>query len=70
MQFHHISGSCSAQPVCGQEIVFSVSGNCAEAINLPVEPSTTDALMEDVPKSKPKSSIGFSLKIGIQFTKV
>src|SRR5688572_3669510 len=51
---HHISGDCSAHPCCTEMTSDSVSGYWALAIHCCEEASTTDALIDDVPMSKPR----------------
>jgi hypothetical protein len=60
---HHVSGDCSAQPVCNEMIVVSSSGYCAEAMHCCVSASTIDTLIEEVPRSIPSSNILLCIKI-------
>ena len=54
---HHIFGSCSAQPGCGEIMGISISGYCTEAIVARVTLSTTETFTEDVPKSIPRNNM-------------
>src|SRR5688572_14815282 len=51
--FHHISGSCSAKPVCDDCIGISDEGENAEAIHLPEAISSNVAFTDDEPISNP-----------------
>src|SRR5690606_18878606 len=57
MQSHQISGSCSAQPACGLWIASSVSGWVTDPRLLPLCPSMTESLTDELPISIPKNSI-------------
>src|SRR5580698_8607848 len=54
---HHVSGDCSAHPGCLDTIAASLSGYCALASTASVAASTTDTLIEEVPRSIPNNNM-------------
>src|SRR5690606_10184388 len=56
-QSHQTAGSCSAQPARGLWIASSDSGWVTDPRLLPLCPSSTDNLTEELPTSIPKNSM-------------
>ena len=52
---HQSAGSCSAHPGCGAEIVISVAGATPAPRATPVSASTSAALTNELPMSRPRS---------------